>query len=113
MIKEDEFLRVDYLFQNKFHAPSSSMIEMVAESSGGDIRSALNTLQFACTRGLYEYSINPFFYSCDNNLFTNMIVNVWDCKNSHIACIEVFFIIIECMGKGLSTKGQLLQIWAM
>ncbi|KAK3777735.1 hypothetical protein RRG08_021845 [Elysia crispata] len=34
----------------KLPSPSSSVIETIAVSSGGDIRSALNTLQFACGR---------------------------------------------------------------
>ncbi|RUS72355.1 hypothetical protein EGW08_019891 [Elysia chlorotica] len=34
----------------KFPSPSASVIETIAVSSGGDIRSALNTLQFACGR---------------------------------------------------------------
>ena len=35
----------------KFHMPSKAVIECLAESSAGDIRSAINALQFACLKG--------------------------------------------------------------
>ena len=35
----------------KFHMPPREVIESLAESSAGDIRSALNALQFACLKG--------------------------------------------------------------
>jgi cell cycle checkpoint protein len=36
--------------RNQFHPPTKDLIESLAVSSGGDIRSAINSLQFACTR---------------------------------------------------------------
>ena len=35
----------------KFHMPSKEVLECLAESSAGDIRSAINALQFACLKG--------------------------------------------------------------
>ena len=35
----------------KFHMPSKDVIECLAASSAGDIRSAVNALQFACLKG--------------------------------------------------------------
>ena len=35
----------------KFHMPSKEVIECLAASSAGDIRSAINALQFACLKG--------------------------------------------------------------
>ena len=35
----------------KFHMPPKEVIESLAESSAGDIRSAVNALQFACLKG--------------------------------------------------------------
>ena len=35
----------------KFHLPPREVIESLAESSAGDVRSAINTLQFTCLRG--------------------------------------------------------------
>ncbi len=37
--------------QVKFHMPPREVIENLAESSAGDIRSAVNALQFACLKG--------------------------------------------------------------
>ncbi|GFR94174.1 cell cycle checkpoint protein RAD17-like [Elysia marginata] len=42
--------RVASAESGKFPTPSASVIETIAVSSSGDIRSALNTLQFACGR---------------------------------------------------------------
>ena len=36
----------------KFHMPPRDVIERLAESSAGDIRSATNALQFACLKGV-------------------------------------------------------------
>ena len=35
----------------KFHIPPKEVVENLAESSAGDIRSAINALQFACLKG--------------------------------------------------------------
>ena len=35
----------------KFHMPPKDVIECLAASSAGDIRSAINALQFACLKG--------------------------------------------------------------
>ena len=35
----------------KFYMPSKDVIECLAASSAGDIRSAINALQFACLKG--------------------------------------------------------------
>ncbi len=35
----------------KFHMPPREVIERLAESSAGDVRSAVNALQFTCLRG--------------------------------------------------------------
>ena len=37
--------------EGKFHMPPREVIESLAESSAGDVRSAINALQFACLRG--------------------------------------------------------------
>ena len=36
----------------KFHMPSKDVIECLAASSAGDVRSAINALQFACLKGI-------------------------------------------------------------
>lgn len=36
---------------HKFTVPSKSVIESIAMASAGDIRGAINALQFACLRG--------------------------------------------------------------
>ena len=35
-----------------FFAPSKEYVDALAESAGGDIRSAVNSLQFACSKGV-------------------------------------------------------------
>lgn len=37
--------------EGKFHMPPREVIECLAESSAGDVRSAINALQFACLKG--------------------------------------------------------------
>ena len=37
--------------KEKFHIPPKEVVENLAESSAGDIRSAINALQFACLKG--------------------------------------------------------------
>lgn len=39
----------------KFHMPPKEVFECLAESSAGDIRSAVNALQFACLKGTTVY----------------------------------------------------------
>ena len=55
----------------KFHMPSKDVIECLAASSAGDIRSAINALQFACLKG---ESTN--LHSCGINVPTCMHI-VW------------------------------------
>ena len=38
----------------KFHMPPREVVERLAESSVGDIRSAINSLQFTCLKGAYS-----------------------------------------------------------
>ena len=39
--------------QKRYHMPSKEVIEAVSVSSGGDVRNAVNTLQFTCLKGLF------------------------------------------------------------
>ena len=43
-----------YIFQagNEFSLPSKDVINELAQSSAGDIRTAINALQFSCQRGI-------------------------------------------------------------
>ena len=38
--------------QKHYHMPGKEIIEAVSVSSGGDVRSAVNTLQFTCLKGV-------------------------------------------------------------
>lgn len=43
-----------YSFQSKLPAPGAAVVEAIATSSSGDVRAAINTLQFACRTGMYN-----------------------------------------------------------
>jgi len=39
--------------ERPFFTPGKELIDALAESAGGDVRSAVNSLQFACSKGVY------------------------------------------------------------
>lgn len=39
--------------EQPFFTPGKELIDALAESAGGDVRSAVNSLQFACSKGVY------------------------------------------------------------
>ena len=47
----------------KFHMPPKDVIECLAASSAGDIRSAVNALQFACLKGTAIHTLLAVYYS--------------------------------------------------
>ncbi len=63
--------------------PSKETVELLAQNSGGDIRTAINGLQFSCLKGEFErnekylgyvQAVRLFFHNCLNfpEIFTNV-----------------------------------------
>ena len=50
------FYAILFQGQHKCYIPNKSTLEALAAASCGDIRSAINSLQFACLKGMYGIS---------------------------------------------------------
>lgn len=79
MVPYEHFLYLSVLFflqsKSTFMIPSKETVELLAQNSGGDIRTAINGLQFSCLKGEFERMKNilamfkllrQFFLNCLN-----------------------------------------------
>lgn len=100
-----------FFLQNKstFIIPSKETVELLAQNSGGDIRTAINGLQFSCLKGESGRNekypsitgCNKMFHNC-LNMFKTLtvvsctIVNAYKHSSNFFSIFFWFIIIILC-----------------